>query len=305
MGFPRPDVARVIRERSLHGAISREHLLAAGVSSSAIHRLRRGGHLETVHDGVYLVADTVRSPRAKEAAALVACAPDAHLSRLTAGRLWELPVPTASYVSVTVEGRYRSSFPGVRVSYVREMLPQERREIDGLSVTSPALTLLDLMGAFGPRVLVPALNEARIQGLVTMEELDTTTRFHWLRPGSAALRAHLARERGPEITRSEAERRALELMKKHGIVPDESDYPIGPYRVDFYFRRERVAVEIDGYRYHSTPERFVHDRRRTAYLASRGIIVFPLVWDDIVHESANAMTNLTGTLAGRRHLFDG
>lgn len=278
--------------------------MAAGISPSTVQRLRAKGHLEPVHDGVYLVADSVRSPRARHAAALIACAPDAYLSRLTAAELWEFPVPKTALIHVTVEGRYRSSFPGVRVSFIRQMLPQERRVVDGLAVTSPALTLLDLMGAYGPRVLAPALNEARVQGLVTMEELDTTIRFHRRRPGAGRLRAHLARERGPGITRSEAERRALELMKKHGIVPDESDYPIGPYRVDFYFRRERVAVEIDGYRYHSTPERFIHDRRRTAYLASRGIIVFPLVWDDIVAQSASAMVNLTGTLGERRNLLD-
>jgi hypothetical protein len=304
MGFPRPNVAQVVRADALHGAISREGLLAAGLCPATVQRLRSRGHLEAIHDGIYLVADSVRSPLAREAAALLACAPDAYLSRLTAAHLWELPAPPPPDVQVTVMGRYRSSFPGVQVSFIRYMLPQEQREVNGLNVTSPALTLLDLMGAYGRRVMATALNEARVQEIVTMEELDTTIRAHRRRPGSRALRAYLERERGPQITRSEAERRALEVMQEHGIVPDESDFKIGPYRVDFYFRRERLAVEIDGYRYHATPKRFVDDRRRAAYLASRGIQVFPLVWEDITGDSANAMTNLNTTLIERRSRFE-
>ena len=88
-------------------------------------------------------------------------------------------------------------------------------------------------------------------------------------------------------------------MKEHGLQPDASDHRIGPYRVDFWFEAARVAVEVDGYRYHATPKRFVDDRRRAAYLAARGVLVFPITWQDVIAPSG-AMAQLRETLALRR-----
>jgi very-short-patch-repair endonuclease len=116
-----------------------------------------------------------------------------------------------------------------------------------LAITSPSLTILDLAGTLGKADLAAA-----------------TLVAHPKRRGARALRALLESERGQRVTRSEAERRALVVMREHGLEPDSSDVKIGPYRVDFLFERERVAVEIDGYRYHGTTKRFVDDRRRTA-----------------------------------------
>ena len=88
-------------------------------------------------------------------------------------------------------------------------------------------------------------------------------------------------------------------MRKYGIEPDHSDFRIGPYRVDFYFRRERVAVEVDGFRYHATPARFAADRRRAAALGARGVQIFPLTWDDVTVDSEVAIRRLKATLLRR------
>jgi very-short-patch-repair endonuclease len=69
--------------------------------------------------------------------------------------------------------------------------------------------------------------------------------------------------------------------------------------VDFWFERERLAVEVDGYRYHGTPKRFVSDRRKIAYLAARGIQIVPLTWDDVGPGAERAMTDLKSALAAR------
>ena len=147
--------------------------------------------------------------------------------------------------------------------------------------------------------LTNALNEARVQRLVTDAELRATLRRHWNRRGARALRKLLDTERGPKITRSQAERRALKVMRDHGIEPDASDVQIGSYRADFLFERERLVVEVDGYRYHGTRKRFVSDRRRTAYLAARDYQVFPLTWDDLGPNAPRAMRDLRSALALR------
>jgi len=52
-------------------------------------------------------------------------------------------------------------------------------------------------------------------------------------------------------------------------------HPIGPYILDFYCAEGKLAVEVDGAA-HDLPDQAAHDRRRTAWLAGRGIKVIRL-----------------------------
>ena len=283
--------------------VTREQLLTAGLSVGQIDRLISAGHVIRIHRGVYLVGHRAVHPLAYETAALLACRPHALLSHHTAARFWMLPVPGGGPIHVTVVGRHRRSLDGVAVHTLAHLPRTELRRHAGLPITSPSLTLLDLAAAAGQEALANALNESRILRLVTDDQLRASLRAHPCRKGAKALGALLDAERGPTVTRSEAERRALKVMRAHGVEPDESDVRIGPYRVDFLFRRERLAVEVDGYRYHATPKRFVDDRRRIAFLATRNIQVFPLTWVDVHGEVIDAMERLRRTLGERRKLF--
>lgn len=257
------------------------------------------GGLIPPHPGVYIVGHA-SSPLAYECAAILACGPRALLSHRTAARLWRLPTRPEDEIQVTVVGRRQRSPGGVRVHLLKELPRQELRRHAGLPITCPSLTLLDLAGVVGVDELASALNEARVQRLVTTAQLEATLDHHPKRRGARVLREVLDVERGPQITRSEAERRALKLMRAHDIEPDETDYPIGPYRVDFLFRPERLIVEVDGYRYHGTPHRFVTDRRRTAALGAMGYQVHPLTWSDITVRAAATMRDLRLALERRR-----
>ena len=275
-------------------------MLAAGVSRHRIQRRIDSGSLIRVHPGVYLVGHRGGSPLASEAAAILACGPRAFLSHRTAASLWELPVPRSGPIEVTVVGRRQRSPGGVRARYLTAMPASERRRLRRLPLTSPSLTILDLAGTVRPEALAAALNEARVLRIVNERALTTTLSAHPNRRGARALRRLLEGEQGPRITRSEAELRALRLMRAHGLEPEESDVSIGPWRVDFLFRQELLIVEVDGYRYHSTPRRFIQDRRRLADLAARGLQVFPLSWSDITSDGQRAMRRLQMTLERRR-----
>ena len=279
--------------------VTRARLLAAGFGRNQIARLVANGTLIPVHRGVYLVVHAW-SPLAYECAAVLACAPRAMLSHRTAGRLWRLPVEPTGLIDVTVVARHPASREGIRLHLINGLAAGELRRREGIPITSPALTLLDLAGGLGRTELAGALNEARVQRLVSDDDLRATLRAHSHRRGAKALRAHLDSERGPTVTRSEAERRALKLMREHGLEPDETDCEIGPYRVDFIFRDEQLVVAVDGYRYHGTRHRFMRDRRRIAALGALGYQVHPLTWEDIVARPTAAMRDLELALEQRR-----
>jgi very-short-patch-repair endonuclease len=286
------------------GIVTREQLLIAGFSSTVIAARVRSGGLIPIHPGIYLVGHRAVHPLAYETAALFACRPHALLSHHTAARLRGMPAPPSNDIHVTVVGRDRRSLSGVAVHSLAAIESFEFTRHDGLPITSPSMTLLDLAGTIELPALIAALNEARVQRLVTDRALRATLEAHPTRRGARALRRLLETERGPTVTRSKAERVALRVLRDHDLEPDESNARIGPYRVDFLYRRERLVVEIDGLRYHNTPKRFVDDRRRTAYLASRNFQVFPLTWHDIHEGREEAMRRLRATREGRRVLLE-
>jgi hypothetical protein len=75
-----------------HGVVSRQQLLALGLSSRMVARWRRQGRLRRIHRGIYLVG-AVLPLWAAEQAALLASGPQAVLSHWTAARMVDLPVP--------------------------------------------------------------------------------------------------------------------------------------------------------------------------------------------------------------------
>jgi very-short-patch-repair endonuclease len=302
MAVPRQKVETVLASLAgrRHSAVTRAQLLAAGLSRHQIGRLVTAGRLLPVHDGVYLVADTVRPPLAFEAAAVLSCRPRALLARRTAAQLWKWPIEAPERIEVAVVGRRRRSPPGLRVLFLTDIERAEVRRYERLPITSPSLTLLDLAGVAGFDELEGALHEARTQRMVKDRELRATLAAHPNRKGAKALRHLLDHEGGIKITRSKAERRLLKMLRAHGLEPDASDYPIGPYRLDFYFEPERVAVEYDSRQFHDNAKRFVHDRRRVAYLAARGILTVPFTAKDLGAGADRAMADLRATLASRR-----
>ena len=50
----------------------------------------------------------------------------------------------------------------------------------------------------------------------------------------------------------------------------QANYPVGRYVVDIAFPRQRVAIEIDGWAFHSDQPAFQNDRERQNWLALQG-----------------------------------
>jgi very-short-patch-repair endonuclease len=65
-------------------------------------------------------------------------------------------------------------------------------------------------------------------------------------------------------------------------------HPIGPYVADFACVPARLVVEVDGDR-HSSTNGLLHDRRRDAYLQSRGWRVFRVTNQDIYKNLDNVL----------------
>jgi very-short-patch-repair endonuclease len=151
----------------------------------------------------------------------------------------------------------------------------------GLRLTAPARTLLDLASVLDAQSLGRAVNEAFVSGLVTEEELWAVLDRCRGRRGAPRLRALLDDGRGPSITRSEAERRLLELLSIAGLPRPETNVRVGRYEVDLLWRAQGIVIEVDGYAFHSTRVAFERDRIRDADLQAAGLAVVRVTWRQI------------------------
>ena len=204
-------------------------------------------------------------------AALLAEGPEAALSHHDAGADWRICKPVRGPVSVTVPGESgRCKRHGIHLH--RAALPATEVIVrQGLRVTSPARTLLDLAALLTPRELERALDEAHFLGRVSPATLTETLRANRQRPGTAALRRALAtHDLGSTRTETALEERFLAIVRDAGLPAPRCQVWVGHYRVDFLWAAERLVAEADGDAAHSGQRRQARDADRDAELDARG-----------------------------------
>jgi very-short-patch-repair endonuclease len=280
-----------------HGIVTRGQLLHAGVPRHVIDRLLRWGLLRRVHAGVYQVGPVV-APLANEMAALLACG-GGTLSHWSAATLWKVSQPRRSGESADVTlpaGLQRGRRPGIR-THRSNLALDEITQVDGVHVTTPARTLVDLGTVATPRELERMVAIAERTDLCTRDDLLTLLRRHARRRGTRRLLTMLGNHARPALTRSEAEERILALVRAGGIRDPEMNVVIHDHEVDCYWRHARLVVEVDGYAYHASERAFVRDRQRDSALAAAGIQVLRLSWHQISRERDKTLVQLAQALA--------
>lgn len=286
-----------------HGVITRAQLLGAGLTRREVERRLKVKRLRPLHRGVYL-ADAAASPHARDMAAVLACGPGAVLSHGSASRLWQLVRGGADRpVDVTTPGD-RSRRPGIRGHRACRLQPEDLAEVEGIPVTSVARTLLDVAGevscgSLRHRDLEQALASAERQQLVSEREVRSVVDRNTGSRGVGLLRIMLESDGRTVFTRSQAEESLLGLIRKAKLPAPEVNVGVGRFEVDFLWRSRGVAVEVDGFAFHSSRARFEADRRRDVELAAEGIHVVRLSWRQITRSPESVIAQLAGILARR------
>jgi very-short-patch-repair endonuclease len=287
-----------------HGVVTRSQLIAIGMSAAAIGRHVKAGRLRPYHAGVYLVGP-IEPERAREMAALMAGGRSATVSHTSAMGLWKLlRHELAEPVHVSVPASDNRRRPGLLFHRVGELADDEWTLIDRIRVTTPGRTLVDAAGMLGSHELELAIATAERERLITGSELSALLERYPRRPGVGVLRALLRDGAGPHFTRSEAERQCRGMLRAAGLPPPHANVAVGPYELDLFWPEENVAIEIDGWEFHSTRSRFEGDRRKDNWLRARGVEVIRLTWRQITRDAmaTAVMVGQALTLARMRRL---
>jgi very-short-patch-repair endonuclease len=217
-------------------------------------------------------------------AAVLAVGHDAAVSHRSAAGLWEILPRSNDEVDVTVTQGDPRHRPGIRIHRSRSL----RHSLhDGVRVTTPLRTLQDLATIATRSDIERAVEEAQVRHLVTRAELEPHGRL-------AAALGH-----DPSLTRSEAERRLLALIRAAGLPAPRTNARIGPYEVDCLWPDQRLVVEVDGFAFHSTRAAFERDRARDRALQAAGYAVLRITWRQIVEEPEAVVAALAAALVRR------
>ena len=285
--------------RMQRGRVARRQLLAAGVSSSTVAWLASRTRLIPRLRGVFAVGHIAPTELDRETEALLALRQGAALSHRTAAGLWGLCAPGAM-VEIVVDAHGSSRMPGLKVHRSRILDAHDVRIKQGLLVTSPARTLLDLAVTATDRQLEVAFDrgiaERTLRHSHVRDVLDRAGGHH----GRARLAALLEQELDAStMTRSETEERMLALIRQAGLPSPEVNFPFGPYTLDFYWPAARFVVEVDSHQFHTSRYRFERDRRKDNDLRRANIEVMRILGREITDRAPALVADMTRSLTRR------
>jgi len=184
-------------------------------------------------------------------AALVACGPGAVLSHRSAAALWGIGDEPRGLVEVSLPAATRSRQPGIRAHRRTALRPDEITEHEGIAVTSPIRTLIDLATQLTPSRLERAVNEADKLERVRADALYAALADHGGEPGIGPLR-RLLDPLHFRLSDSELERAMRPVAKRAGLPVPETKVWVNEFEVDFFWPELGIVVEADGLRYHRT-----------------------------------------------------
>jgi hypothetical protein len=291
-------VARAAAE--CHGVLSLAELFACGLDHNAIARRCASGRLHRLYPGVYAVGHDNPPRSGHLLAAVKACGDGALLSHWSAAMHWGLLPWHERRIDVTVVGG-RRVVEGVRVHRTSTLERPDRRRHDGVPVTSPARTIVDLAGSATPKALRRATREAQGRFLASVPEILRVVERSGRKRGVRALRAIVST--GPAPTRSELEDVVLDLLLTTDLPHPDVNEPLhldGRKVIpDFRWPDLRLVVEADGAAWHDDKLAREDDAERQALLEQHGEHVLRVTWDQAVARPAQTANRVLRAAASR------
>lgn len=296
----REDIDRVLARTG--GAADRALLRRLGVPRTGIDNDLRSGHLVRAFPRAYVRPWLADDQEVLEHAALRSVGAPAVLSHLTA--LWRCGLldapPGQIHVSVPA-ARCPRPRAGVRLHRARRL--PDWRTLRGLATARPAGAIAaswPLLSGADQRA--PAIAAVRTR-LVTPDELRREAERSPQLPGRAQFRSLV------DLLAAGCESELeiwglLDVFTVPGLdhAVRQRVFHIGSatYRTDLAYEKERVAVELDGERFHSSREQRERDRVRDAAFATIDWVTLRFSHARLHHDVVGVRRDTLQTLAARR-----
>ena len=279
--------------------VAHHQLIALGCSRRVIAHWVNRGRLQPVFFAVYSVVDGELPPLAREQAALLALGGRTFLSHHTAAAVWGLRRALPFEVEVSVVGRRCSSRKGIRAHEIQEIDRRELRQHEGMWVSSPERAVLEIAATLPAMEVAAAIDEGLGGKVLNRRKLDDVLSRHRGGRGVGRLAAVLAGGGATTVTRSQAEKAFLKLIRDSRLPAPLVNEPFGRWELDFFWPAERLVVEIDGYDFHSGPRAFHRNHEKDLALADARLDVRRFTGHHVVKQSSLVLARVAAELARR------
>lgn len=285
LSLGRRNVDQILKRQ--FGIIARRQALASRMSPRSIDRKVSSGGWIPIYRGVYRLAAVQFGWNQRLMAAYLLVGEPAAVSRRAAGGLWKLEGIVPGTVELTTPDFRRRPERDFEL-HSSDLLPNaDLARIGPLVVTTPTRTLIDLGTCVGAEQLEVATEDAfrrRLSSSARMlARLDALSEKG--RPGIGPMR-ELMSKRTSGGARSLLEVKVLRLFREAGLPKPVTQYRVqlGPrsrVEIDVAYPDALLAIEVDGFRFHSEPSAWQKDRSKRNALTKLGWRVIQITWEDI------------------------
>lgn len=244
--------------------------LRFGVTVQALAGQARRRHWEQPHPGVFMLPGAADTFALRTSAACLAVGGRVLAARSTAAFLWDMADRRPRTVELVVPyGRGVPRLDGVLVHRSRNLVRSDRRVRDGIPLTSPERTVLDLAGELALPDLRALVIDGRQRRLLTLEALAARHRSLPRYAGRARV-ARVLRDLDAETCDSRLEWDWRRLLRSRGLRPYPRPFPFTcsdgvTIELDVAFPEHWVYSECDGFGSHSERSDLArHHRRQNA-----------------------------------------
>ena len=266
-----------------HGVVARRQLLDLGFGARSIEHRIKQGRLHLIMPGIYAVGWPRLTRERRWIAAVLAGGESAALSHRSAAALWGIATEARSRIDLSVRRATGVRRPGLRVHRRPTLRPEDIVQRNGIPVTAPVRTLLDLATELSPIRVERAVNEADKRDLVDPEALRSRLDDHGGEPGVRPLRELLDKHTF-RLSDSDLEIFFRPIAAKAGLPSPLSKQIVNGWEVDFFWPDMGLVIETDGLRYHRTASTQTKDARRNRAHALAGMMPLRFTHYEIRHE---------------------
>lgn len=297
------DVSTVIDElaRAQHGLVTSAQAVKA-LGPGRKDRWVAAGRLVSIQPRVFRVLGA--PPTWHQALKAAELSTGGVVSHRSAAELWGL-VQRAGYVEVSVkQARAPRAQPPTIVHRIADLHDELAVEREGVQLTDPTRTIIDLGLVLPIWSVGDALSRALTSRLLTLGEVerlrDALGRKG--RDGTGVVRSLLEdRRQFGGVEESMLERRLVELVRSHDLERPALQHEVwhaGRFvaRIDAAYPDRKIAIEVDGYGAHTSPEAFQRDRTRQNHLVTLGWTVLRFTWADVVDRPAMVAQEIRAAL---------
>jgi very-short-patch-repair endonuclease len=290
-----------------HGVFTLAEAEALGVPARTVNERATAGRYKSVEPGVYVVAGAPATVRQRIASAVGSFPALAAASHQTAAELWGMTDRGIRTIEIVTTRWDRVRRGGVTVHESLDLLQRDIVKLDGIPITTPVRTVVDL-GASNKWVVERALEEGIRRDLFVLADVDAFVArvAKRGRRGVGVIRPLLAaRRRWDTVTESALEDRFRKVLANGGLPSPQPQFVVRDRfgslvcRADFAYPAARVLIELDSEAHHLDRLAFRRDRSKQNQAITLGWTVLRYTWWDLAEEEGRVCREIESIIAPR------